>query len=87
MWVEIPLEDIKQNNFVAEVLIVQKDGFYFEEIKHNKKSATRKVKQEEYNSKRKPDVGVDHSRTPKKMVPNVIPKINSTGVGGIYIHL
>lgn len=35
LWLEIPLEDIKSNNFVAEVLIVQKEGFYFEEIKRN----------------------------------------------------
>ena len=60
----------------------------FQRIKYNKKSTTRRVQQEECNKRvQQEDDGFNHSRTPKKMVPNVIPKINSTGVGGMYIHL
>ena len=74
----------------------------FQGIKYNKKSTTRRVQQEECNKRvqqeecnkksatrrvQQEDDGFNHSRTPKKMVPNVIPKINSTGVGGMYIHL
>lgn len=36
MWLEFPLEKLDQdNNFMAEILIVQKDGYFLEEIKEN----------------------------------------------------